>query len=91
MKYTYGKLTALVVYNTNYFHTNSTTRAQIEFGLGKEVAVNAIIGIPAIKQWKASIRFEGDFITSTVLQTQFLLIYKSSNTELHSSIALDHK
>ena len=50
MKYTYGKLTALVVYNTNYFHTNSTKRFQIAFGLGKEVAVNATIGIPTLKQ-----------------------------------------
>ena len=35
MKDTYGKLTALVDYNTNYFHPNCTTRTQIELGLGK--------------------------------------------------------
>ena len=45
----YGKLTALVLYNTNYFHTNSTKRVQIEFGLSKEVSGDAIIGIPTLK------------------------------------------
>ena len=63
MKDTYGKLTALVVYKTNYFYTNSTERVQIGFGPGKEVAVNAIIDIPTLKRWKASIIFEGGYLT----------------------------
>ena len=91
MKDTYGKLTALVVYNTNYFHTNSTKRLQIEFGLSKEVAANKIIGIPKLKQWKASISFEGNFLTAPLLQTQFTLIYKPDNTGLPSSVSFDYK
>ena len=35
MKDAYGKLTSLVMYNTNYFHKNSTNRVQIEFGVRK--------------------------------------------------------
>ena len=54
---TYGKLTSLVVYNPNYFYPSYTKRIQIEFGLGKEVAVSAIIGIPTFKKWKSSINF----------------------------------
>ena len=50
MKDTYGKLTAPVVYNTNYFHPNSTKIIQILLGLGKKIAVNSIIVIPKIKQ-----------------------------------------
>ena len=49
MKITFGKLTDLVMYNTNYFHTNFTKIVQIKFGLGKEVSVNSIIGIPTLK------------------------------------------
>ena len=75
MKNDFGKLTALVAYSTNDFHPNSTNRVQIEFGLGKEVAVNAIIGIPTLKQWKASIIFEVNFLTSPPLITQFTPIY----------------
>ena len=35
MKDTYGNIKSLVVYNTNYFHPNSTKRIQIEFSLCK--------------------------------------------------------
>ena len=91
MKDNYGKITDLVVYNTNYFHTNSTTRAQIEFGLGKEVAVNAIIGILTPKKLKASISLEVNFLTSYLLQKKSPLIYKPANTGLPSIVAFDYK
>ena len=91
MKCTYGNITELVVYNNNYFNPNSTKRIQIEFGLCKEVSVNTIICIPTLKQQKVSIIFEVNFITSTLLQTQFTLIYKPSNTGLPFRAALDYK
>ena len=88
MKDTYGKLTALFVYNPNYFHTNSTKRVQIEFGLGKEVSVSAIIGIPTLKQWKSSISFEGKFLTSPLFQKKISLIYKPAKP---SSVTFEYK
>ena len=91
MKDTYGKLTSLVVYNTNYFHKNSTKIIQIGFGLSKKVAVVSIVDIPKLKQWKYSISFDGNFLTSLLLQTQFYLIYKPSNNGLPSSTAFDYK
>ena len=63
MKDTYGKLTSIVVYNTNYFHKHSTKRVHIEFSPEKEVVVNALIIIPTLKHQKASIIFEGNFLT----------------------------
>ena len=51
MKDNFGKLTSLVMFNTNYFYTNFTKRSQIEFGIRKNVAFNAIIYIPKIKKW----------------------------------------
>ena len=89
MKNTYEKLTALVVSNTNYFQPNATKIIQIEFGLGKEVSVNAIISIPTLKQWKSIISSEGNFIASPLLQTQFPIIYKPTNTGIPSSVAFD--
>ena len=91
MKDAYGKLTSLVVYNTNYFHPISTKRVQIKFGLGKKFAVNKIIGIPTLKQCKASIIFECDFLTSPLLQTHFPLIHKPDRTGLPSSVVFDYK
>ena len=89
MKDTYEKLTALVVSNTNYFQPHATKIIQIEFGLGKEVSVNAIISIPTLKEWKYSIRFDGNFIILPLLQTQFPIIYKPTNTGIPSSVAFD--
>ena len=91
MKDTYGKLTSLVVYNTNYFHKNSTKRIQIGFGLSKKVAVISIVDIPKLKQWKYSISFDGNFLTSILLQTQFYLIYKHANTGIPSSVTFAYK
>ena len=87
MKDASGKLTVLFLYTTNYFHTNPTEKVQIEFVPGKEIAVNIIIDIPTRKQWKCSIRLEGNFLTSPLLQTKFPLIFKPTNTGLSSSIA----
>ena len=91
MKDTYGKLTALVVYLNNYFHTNFTKIFQIEFGLGKEFKVNAIIVIPTLKQRKSSISSDGNFLTSPLLQIQFPLIYKPANTGRPSSVDFEYK
>ena len=91
MKDTYGNITDLVVYKINYFHPNSTKRIQIKFGFCKEVAVNSIIYIPTLKQWKNSISSGGNFITSPLLQTQYFLIYKPSNTGLPFSAAFHYK
>ena len=73
MKYTYGTITALVVYNTNYYHPNSTKKIQIEFGPTKEFAVNTILGIPTPQKWKASISFEGNFLPHPLFKHTFLL------------------
>ena len=91
MKYTYGNITDLAVYNTKYFHPNSTKIIQIKFGLCKEVAVNAIICIPTLKQLKASISFEGNFNNSPLVQTYFPLIYKPSKTGLPFSVEFYYK
>ena len=90
MKDTYGKLPALVVYNTNYFYPNSNKIIQIGFVLDKEFAVNEIIVILTLQQWKASIIFEGNFLTSYLLQKQFPIIYEYAKTGLPSIVAFDY-
>ena len=91
MKDTYGKIKVLLVHSINYFHPNSTKGNQIGFVLGREVAFNAIIGMPTVKQWKDSIIFEGNFINSPVIQTQCPLICKSANTGIPSSASFEYK
>ena len=91
IKDTYVKLTSLAVYNTNCLTKIPPKRSKLSLASAKEVAVNAIIGIPTLKKYKASISFEGNFLTSPFLQTQFPLIYKPADNGLTSSVNFDHK
>ena len=46
-----NQLTAVVTYKTRYTMADGTN-ATLSFGLGKDIQVNAIIGLPQIKTWK---------------------------------------
>jgi hypothetical protein len=60
---TYGQLTSIVTYHTQYKNKNGDA-IKLSFGLGAEVAVNAIIGLPTLRKWGASIDIGRDtFIT----------------------------
>ena len=74
-----------------FFSPRFHQEIQIEFGLCKEVAVNAVICITTLKKWKAIFSFEGNFIISPLLQTKFPLIYKTFNTGHPFSAAFDYK
>ena len=51
-----GKLTAIVAYYTRYTSVNKLP-IFLSLGLGNEVAVNAIIGKPTLKEWKGCVDF----------------------------------
>ena len=76
---TYGKLTAIVVYKTRYSDATGK-QVTLEFGLGEGVAVNAIIGKPTLKAWKANLDFDRNFLTAKELQRDFPLDYTEANT-----------
>ena len=59
-----GKLTAMVTYYTRYRSIDKISILLL-FGLGKEVAVNAIIGKPTIDEWKGCVDFTRDIFTRT--------------------------
>ena len=46
-----NQLTAVVTYKTRYRMADGTN-ATLSFGLGKDIQVNAIVGLPQIKTWK---------------------------------------
>ena len=60
-----GKLTALVQYFTAYRYIDGSP-AIISFGLGKEVAVRAIIGIPKLRQWGRSITLDNNQLRCSI-------------------------
>ena len=83
-----GKLTVLVTYLTKYTSTDNQP-VTISFGLGNEVAVNAIGGKPTLKAWKGCIDFSTDTFTSEVLRLLFNMEYKMADTDLPDSVVFD--
>ena len=57
-----GKLTAIVTYYTRYMSVNKLP-IFLSFGLGNEVAVNAIIGKATLKERKGYVDFNNDTFT----------------------------
>ena len=80
-----GKLTAVVEYYTWYV-TADNKPVTIAFGLGKTVLVNAIIGLPTIKQWRCVMDFEKDQCIAKNLKLLFPLIYNHAAVGLPPSV-----
>ena len=85
---TTGKLTALVTYLTRYT-TIDNQPITLSFGLGNEVAVNAIIGKPTLKAWKGCIDFASNTFTSEALRLSFDMEYKMADSGLPKSVVFD--
>ena len=84
-----GKLTAIVTYYTRYTSVNKLP-ILLSFGLGNEVAVNAIIGKPTLKEWKGCVNFNNDTFTSEELMLQFEMEYKVADAGLPRNVIFDN-
>ena len=87
---TYGQLTSIVTYHTQYKNKDGDA-IKLSFGLGAEVAVNAIIGLPTLRKWGASIDIGKDTFITTLLDLSFPLLYKGADSGLPSTVKFDGK
>ena len=87
---TYGQLTGVVTYHTQYKDTKGDS-IKLSFGLGAEVAVNAIIGLPTLRKWQTSIDIGKDMFVSTLLNLSFPLLYMGADSGLPSTIQFASK
>ena len=78
----------MVTYHTRYASTDGK-QVSLSFGLGNEVAVNAIVGKPTLKAWKGCIDFSNDMFTSEVLRLSFAMEYKMADTGLPPTVMFD--
>ena len=85
----HGKLTAVVRYKSCYTDVNGDP-ILISFGLGKDVAVNAIVGIPFIKQWGLVLNFPKAQIESELTNVIFDMVFKEAKPGLPNSIQFDY-
>ena len=85
-----SKLTAIVRYWTPYMDQNNK-RQVISFGLGESISVNSIIGLPQLRLWQASVCFHTNCLSSTLLKTQFPLIYEPTKVGIPAGEAFHQR
>ena len=69
-----GKLTAIVRYFTPFTHENGTP-ILLSFGLGRDISVRAIIGVPTLKSWGSAIHVGDSQLRCPTLNKTFPLSY----------------
>jgi len=87
---TYGKLTEVVTYHTQYTDTDGTP-ITLAFGLGTSIAVNTIIGLPTIRKWKACIDVGQDIVNSKLMNLIFPIHYHSADSGLPDNTVFTSK
>ena len=85
-----GKLTAVVTYATRYKLPNGEY-ATVKFGLGKDITVNAIVGIPTIKLLKLVLDLDDHRCLSKVLGIWFPFVYADAAPRLPPGVTFDEK
>ena len=83
------KLTTIVAYYTRYKSIDKLL-IHLSFGLENEVAVNAIIGKPTLREWRHCVDFARDIFISEELMLQFDMEYKVIDGGLPKDIIFDN-
>ena len=60
--------------------------ATLSFGLGDNIPVNTIIGLPTLKQWKIVLNVDEGYATSKAFSLYFDLSFKHAATGLPPSV-----
>ena len=81
-----NSLTAIVRYKTPYYFSSTNKPCYISFGLGSNVTVNSILGLPQLKIWKADLSFEKHTLVAEHINVQFPLEYSKADSGLPSGI-----
>ena len=81
-----NSLTAVVRYKTPYTLTSTNKPCFLSFGLGDNVTVNSIIGLPQLKLWHATLSFATNTLLAENISYQFPLEYSTANSGLPSGI-----
>lgn len=80
-----GRLTAVVRYKTPYTTTEGKP-VLLSFGLGADVAVRTIIGLPTLREWKAVVDFADNTLTVHNLKKRFTLLFAEAESGLPQGV-----
>ena len=74
-----NKLTAVVTYKALHFNS-ADKKMTISFGLGKSVSVNAIIGLPTLREWRMVLDVDRGIASSKLLNINFDLAFQHATS-----------
>ena len=83
-----NKLTAVVTYKTRYCNLDGKPM-NISFGLGESISVNAIIGLPTLKEFKMVLDVDSGIATSKLLNKDFKLSFQHAASGFPDGIVFD--
>ena len=83
-----GKLTAVVTYFASY-KLKDGSPALLKFGLGKDIKVNAIVGLPMWRSWQLILDLYHNKYISPTLGLWFPLLFDDAASGLPSHISWD--
>lgn len=84
-----GKLTAIVTYYTRY--TVNGKALTISFGLGDSIAVNGIIGLPTLREWKMVLDIDEGIAYSKLLNLRWNMEFIDASQGLPQGVSFTEK
>lgn len=84
-----GKLTAVVTYYTRY--KNDGKAVTISFGLGDSIAVNGIIGLPTLREWKMVLDIDEGIAYSKLLNLKWSMEFIDASQGLPEGVVFSEK
>lgn len=84
-----GKLTAVVTYYTRYKHNDEAVT--ISFGLGDSIAVNGIIGLPTLREWKMVLDIDEGIAYSKLLNLKWPMEFIDASQGLPDGVTFSEK
>ena len=81
-----SSLCAIVRYRTPFFFEKTGKPCIISFGLGENVTVNSILGLPQLKLWDADLSFSKNKLIAHSIDQEFPLEYSATASGLPSGV-----
>ena len=81
-----NSLTAIVRYRTPYTYQSTGKQCILSFGLGENVSVNSILGLPQLKAWQADVLFRSKWLQAHDLGLTFHLEYQAAQAGLPNGV-----
>ena len=85
-----GKLSTVVTYNTRYINSNEISM-ELYFGIGEDICVNVIIGLPTFRKWKLVLDIYDGQVTSKYVGVYFDVCFQHAVSSFPEVVSTDKR